>query len=190
MSKIAIYFPGIGYTADKPLLYYGRKAAYEAGFHEYRNVTYIYTRKDNLRGNDEKMKEVYESLFPQAESQLTDIDWNAYDDVLFVSKSIGTIVAASYAKQYELKQVSHILYTPLARTFDYTLKEAIGFIGTADPWSNVDEIIKLSEKAGIPLNIYDNCNHSLECDDTFRNLEVLRDVMEKTFSFCRKSSCI
>ena len=28
-KKIAVFFPGIGYTNDKPLLYYGRKLAAE-----------------------------------------------------------------------------------------------------------------------------------------------------------------
>lgn len=31
MSKTAVYFPGIGYHCDKPLLYYSRDVAYEPG---------------------------------------------------------------------------------------------------------------------------------------------------------------
>ena len=185
MAKLAIYFPGIGYTVDKPLLYYGKSAAREAGYVNEQNVSYSYAVKDNLRGNNEKIKETYEALLSQAEDQLKDVDFSLYDDILFVSKSIGTVVACAYAGKYHLTQVRHILYTPLVQTFDFTPHKAVSFIGTADPWSNVDEIIQLSQNAGISMNVYDNCTHSLECKDTLRNIEILRDIMQKTWDFCR-----
>lgn len=178
MSKIAVYFPGIGYHCDKPLLYYSRNLACELGFQDYKNISYTY-KAGNIRGNLEKMTKAYETLLLQAESELADIAWNEYDDVLFVSKSIGTIIATSYAKKYDLKSAKHILYTPLAQTFLFAPDHAAGFIGTADPWSNIDEIIRLSKTNDIPLTIYDGCNHSLECNDTFKNLENLQDIMQK-----------
>lgn len=185
MSKIAVYFPGIGYHCDKPLLYYGRAIACGLGYKDYRNVYYKYNA-GNIRGNEGKMKEAYESLFLQAEAELADILWTEYDDVLFISKSIGTIIAASYAGKYGLKHARHILYTPLAQTYLFAPDHAIGFIGTSDPWSDTDEIIRLSETNHIPLTVYDDCNHSLECGDALKNIEVLKDVMQKTMDFCRK----
>ncbi len=182
MSKIAVYFPGIGYHCDKPLLYYSRSIAYKLGYEDSRNVNYTYNA-GNIRGNDKKMKEAYEALFLQAEAELADIVWSDYDDVLFISKSIGTIIAASYAAKYELKRARHILYTPLAQTFLFAPNNAIAFIGTADPWSNTDEIIQLSNTNNIPLTVYDNCNHSLECNDTLKNLEIIKDVMKRTRDF-------
>lgn len=185
MAKLAIYFPGIGYTADKPLLYYGKSAAREAGYTNERTVTYSYMPKDNLRGNSQKIKEAYGVLFSQAARQLSDVDWASYDDVLFVSKSIGTVVASAYANKHQLTQARHILYTPLTQTFDFAPRSAIGFIGTADPWSNAEEILQLSQNAGILMNVYDDCSHSLECNDTLRNIEILKDIMQKTLDFCR-----
>lgn len=184
MSKLAVYFPGIGYHCDKPLLYYSRKIACGLGYEKYININYSYNA-GNIHGNDEKMKEAYDALFLQAEAKLTDISWSEYDDVLFVSKSIGTIIAASYAKKYGLKNTRHILYTPLAQTYLFAPDHAIAFIGTADPWSNTDEVIRLSSANHIPLSVYDGCNHSLECNDTLKNLETLKDIMEKTMDFCR-----
>lgn len=186
MSKIAVYFPGIGYHCDKPLLYYSRHIACKLGYEDSRNVNYTY-KAGNIRGNDEKMKEAYEILFSQAEAALADIVWAEYDDVLFVSKSIGTILAASYAKKHELTCVKHILYTPLARTFFFEPRNAVGFIGTADPWSNIDEIVRLAKTNHLPLSVYEGCNHSLECDDTLRNIEILKDVMQKTADFCKEN---
>ncbi|MBD5549753.1 MAG: alpha/beta hydrolase [Lachnospiraceae bacterium] len=184
MTKTAVYFPGIGYHCDKPLLYYSRSIASKLGYEDSRNVNYTYNA-GNIRGNDEKMKEAYEELFSQTEAELADIVWADYDDVLFISKSIGTIIAASYAEKYGLKHARHILYTPLTQTYLFAPDHAIGFIGTADPWSNTDEIIRLSNINHIPLTVYDGCNHSLECNDTLKNLEILKDVMQRTTDFCK-----
>ena len=184
MSKIAVYFPGIGYHCDKPLLYYSRDIAYELGYKDYRNVNYMY-KAGNIRGNEEKMKEAYEALFSQTEAELADIVWSAYDDILFISKSIGTIIATSYAKKYGIKNAKHVLYTPLAQTYQFAPDRAIAFMGTADPWSDTDEIIRLSSANHIPLTVYEGCNHSLECDDTLKNIENLKDVMQRTMDFCK-----
>lgn len=189
MAKLAVYFPGIGYHCDKPLLYYGRKIACEQGYEEYRNLHYTY-HAGNIRGDEEKMKAAYEALFSQAEAELADMAWEDYEEVLFVSKSIGTIIAASYAKKYGLSKVRHILYTPLAQTFQFAPKQAAAFIGTADPWSSTEEILRLSNENHIPIAVYEGCNHSLECDDTMKNIENLKDVMQKTLDFCRQSEAV
>lgn len=63
------------------------------------------------------MKKAYETLFSQSEYELTDIGWSEYDDVVFILKSIGTIIATSYTKKYGLGKARHIFYTPLAQTF-------------------------------------------------------------------------
>ena len=182
MSKIAVYFPGIGYHCVKPLLYYSRNIACELGYKNYKNIGYTY-KAGNIRGNDEKMKEAYEVLFLQAKEQLADIVWSEYDDVLFISKSIGTIIAACYAKEFELKAARHILYTPLAQTYFFAPCHAVAFIGTADPWSDTNEIVQLSKTNHIPLAVYDGCNHSLECNDTLKNIENLKDIMQRTRDF-------
>ena len=188
MSKIAVYFPGIGYHCDKPLLYYSQSIARKHGYENSRNVSYTY-KAGNIRGNDGKMKEAYEILFSQTEAELADISWSAYDDVPFISKSIGTIIAASYAKKHGLESARHVLYTPLAQTYLFAPNRAIGFIGTEDPWSDTDEIIRLSDLNYIPLTVYEGCNHSLECNDTLKNIENLKDIMQRTHDFCTSKPC-
>ena len=53
--KLAVFFPGIGYHCDKPLLYYSRKMASELGY-ETLALSYSYDG-GNIRGNKEKMRE-------------------------------------------------------------------------------------------------------------------------------------
>lgn len=64
--KLAVFFPGIGYHCDKPLLYYSRKMAQECGYEETIALSYAYDG-GNIRGNEEKMQQAFESLYEQAE---------------------------------------------------------------------------------------------------------------------------
>ncbi len=183
MNRIAIVFPGIGYHSDKPLLYYGRKLAVEAGYSQCINVKYTFSG-GKIRGNDKKMKETFESLYAQAVDFLEEIDWNEYDDILFISKSIGTAIAVNYARNKGLQNVRQILYTPLKATFaNEVCKPAIAFIGTADPWSTVVKVVNSAKEMDIPIHVYENANHSLETEDTIMNLKILKDVMKKTKKF-------
>ena len=182
MKKLAIFFPGIGYHADKPLLYYSRKLAGEAGYEQIA-LKYDY-QAGNIRGNKEKMEAAFHALYAQAEEQLAEVDFTAYAEVLFVSKSVGTIIASAYAQKLEETgteaDLRHILYTPLEATYTFAPKHAAAFIGTADPWSDVPAVIRMSEAQGVPMHVYENANHSLETEDTLQNLKILQDVMEKT----------
>ena len=38
--KLAVYFPGVGYHCDKPLLYYARKIAAACGFDQHITLSY------------------------------------------------------------------------------------------------------------------------------------------------------
>lgn len=179
--KIAILFPGIGYHCDKPLLYYSRKIAEELGYDKIITLSYSYGG-ENIRGNIEKMQEAFEALYIQAEEALKEVDFGEYDEILFVSKSVGTIIASAYAHNHKIN-CAQVLYTPLEYTFDYPHGKACAFIGTSDPWSNVDKVIEKAKQSAIPIHVYDNLNHSLEGDDVIKNIEILNDVMAVTRTF-------
>ena len=105
MKHLACLFPGIGYTCDKPLLYYSRKLLKELGWE---TIPVSYTGfPDKVRDDPEKKRRCVKIAMEQAEEALKDIDWNKYDDILFIGKSVGTVVGAMYAKQHgiECRQV-------------------------------------------------------------------------------------
>ena len=139
--KLAVIFPGIGYTADKPLLYY-----------------------------------------EQTEQVLQDIDWNSYGSILFISKSIGTVIASAYASRHNIKGKS-ILFTPLTDTFSFARPGSIAFHGTADPWAETDSIRTLAEQKEVPLFLTPNANHSLETGDVQADLSIIKATMEHVNRF-------
>ena len=101
-----LLFHGIGYHVDKPLLYHARKLAREAG-DEIREVPYG-NFPPNIKGNEELMRQAFESAIAQSRDMLKDVKWDEYEEILFISKSIGTIIASAYAKAKEL-DVKHVL---------------------------------------------------------------------------------
>ena len=179
--KIAVFFPGIGYHCDKPLLYYSRKIVEELGYDKIITLSYSYDG-GNIRGNVEKMKAAFEALHSQATEALKEVDFSEYDEILFVSKSVGTIIASAYAHSHKIN-CTQILYTPLEYTFDYPHSKACAFIGTSDSWSDVDKVIDKARVSGVPMHSFENLNHSLEGDDVLKNIEILNEVMALTRSF-------
>lgn len=99
-NQLAVLFPGIGYHIDKPLLYYSAKLARARGY-DLLAVQYP-ALPTGLRGHAEKIEQAVQTALSAAEEQLTAIDWTAYDRVFFLSKSIGTAIAARYAVQHNI----------------------------------------------------------------------------------------
>ena len=197
MSKIAVLFPGIGYTCDKPLLYYSAKLAAEKGFEVVR-VPYG-NFPSNVKGNAEKMYQSFVSAREQSEDILKDVDWSSYDEIVFFSKSVGTVVALSYASEHGI-DARQVLYTPLKETFKFPVaaagaaegsadasdagkSRAIAFHGTGDPWAVTEDIVRICEEKEIPLYLTKDANHSLECGKAIKDIKTIRKVMRTVKEF-------
>ena len=171
---------------DKPLLYYSRKLA-AARDYELRLLPYG-GFPPKCKGDRARLTECCASAFRQAEDMLADLDLGAYDELLFVGKSIGTVVAAQLAAQHGVtERARFVLYTPLEDTFTLPLGEALVFTGSADPWVGRGAIPALCEQRGIPCHIVPDANHSLECRDVQTDLKNLRAVMKETARFLKKA---
>ena len=170
-KKLCVLFPGIGYTTDKPLLYYAGKLAKSRGY-ELISIKFKNLPKKDAK-NEKTMMEIFEAAMEQAKSQLENVTWQDYEEVLFVGKSIGTIVAAAYGKADR-----YIYMTPLAATFSFAKDNSgIAFHGNSDPWVETDLVINECDRLNIPLKVYEGANHSLETGNIQKDLEYLQDVI-------------
>lgn len=185
MKKLAVFFPGIGYTVDKPLMHYSRKLAANAGFEI---ILLPYTGFPAcVKGDRGKMEESYQIALEQAKDMLSGIDLSAYDGILFVGKSIGTIVAAEIAAQSSASNhIYFVHYTPLEATFAFPLENSIVFTGSADPWVNEGSIPELCLQREIPCHIIPDANHSLETGNVKTDIENLGKIMKRTKKFIRR----
>ena len=170
-KKLAVIFPGMGYNIDRPLLFYSRELLEKEGYEIL-----------SIEWND-----IIKTRYDQASELLDKIEFDEYEDVIFVSKSIGSEISSTYVVNHNLR-VRQIWYTPLQGAFDVCSgdieeESIIAFIGTKDERSNVYQIKIKAEQLKIELHVYDDCDHSLECKDDSQNQEVLDDVMEITYDF-------
>lgn len=179
--KLAVFFPGRGYHVDKPLLYYSRKIAQK---YEYEEINICHG------GFDESNRDRwYEIALSQAEEILKDVKWDAYEELLFVGKSLGCYVAGAIAKKYGINP-RFILFTPLEKAFEYDFGVALAFHGTSDNWCDSSEIKRLCDERGIDLRITADANHSLETGDSAEDAKNLANVLKITEEFIGKTANI
>ena len=114
-------------------------------------------------------------------------DWDDCRDILFIGKSIGTVVASRYAAEKGL-DVRSVLLTPLRETFDFVRGRAVAFHGTADPWAETGGIVAACAAGGIPLWLTEGANHSLETGDVLRDVRTLEETMARIDAFMREGS--
>ncbi len=184
MKKLAVFFPGIGYTVDKPLLYYSRKIALELGY-EVRPLPYA-GFPGKVRGDKNKMAECFRIALEQSREMLSETDLSICDDILFIGKSIGTAVAADLASgSPAVEHIRFIFYTPLEDLFTFPFGDAVVFTGTDDPWVGGREsrIEALCRERNIPCFVVPEANHSLETANPFKDIENLRFIMKETEAF-------
>ena len=183
MGKLAIVFPGIGYTPDKPLLHYAGRLAGELGY-EIRRISYT-GFPNNILGDREKMAESYRLALSQTEAQLAGMDLSCCGDLLLIGKSIGTTLAARLAARHPSLRIRLVLYTPMEDAFRFPLENAIVFTGSGDPWVGGAEsrIPALCGEKGIPCFMIPGANHALETGDILRDIQTLHGVMEETKRF-------
>ena len=61
----------------------------------------------------------------------------------------------------------------------------IVFHGTADDWARTLVIKEECAKRKLPLYLTEKANHSMETGNVFRDLEILKEIMEKAEKYIR-----
>ena len=182
MKTLAVVFPGIGYHGDKPLLYYSKKIAAGYGF-EIMEVPYGNFPKD-VKGSEEKMKQAFVSALEQSREILKDVVFERYDSILFLSKSIGTAVAAAYGDEKELR-TANVYYTPVEASLRLMTQPGIVFHGTKDSWVETETLLRECREKKYEVHLIEDGDHSLETGNICRDLENMSFIMSATEAYIR-----
>lgn len=181
MKKLAVIFPGVGYTCMKPLLYYTASVAKDAGY-EVLQLDYgddIHTFKGRKELELTPIIELAKTRV--LEHQLKKIDWSHYEKIVFISKSIGTVIACDVEKYFDL-EVKQFLITPIPATMPYLERvNGLFFSGTADPYISSKKVAKAVKRYPKKVGgIFEGCNHSLERPEhTVKNLKNVKAVVKR-----------
>ena len=170
MKKLVVMFPGVGYTMDCPLMYYA-SFLYEAKGYEQIHMKYNSILFDPDLTKEEKTLKAREYIWEKAK----DIDFSAYDEVVFLSKSFGTAEAGILAEKLGINPIQ-VYLTPMPRALSYIKKTDTVVMGTAD--EVYPECKAYCVAHGIKPLYIEGANHSLEVEGKpFESLDILRDVM-------------
>lgn len=185
MKKLAVVFPGMGYHGDKPLLYYSKKIAAGYGF-EVVEVPYGNFPKD-VKGSAGKMEQAFRTALEQSGEILKNVDFEQYDRLLFLSKSIGTAVAAAFGESRGLRS-ANVYYTPVEASLRMMSQPGIVFHGTKDSWAETEPLLRICREKNYEVHLVENANHSLETGDVLRDLENMGSIMSITEKYIRSAA--
>lgn len=171
MNKLLVIFPGAGYGIDAPLLYYAdflfETNGYERKYMDYQNIV-----MNTDLPIEEKKNKVREFVINKAQ----EIEFSKYDEIVFLSKSIGAVEAGWLAEEVKLN-VKQIFLTPTVEVIPYIDSDSCIVIGTCD---SAYEKVKMccDENESNALYI-EGGNHSLEVDGKlYESMDVLKKVMK------------
>ena len=179
MKKLAVMFPGIGYTTDRPLLYYASKLAAKYGYESVRLDFRSIKGGKEAFSHPETLKTLLGQGIDTAMAGLKGTDFSAYEDIIFISKSYGTVIAAAIARQQNIP-AKQLYLTPIPSFAEFVKDgEGTAFFGTSDPFADADEIGQICREKGLKYHRIADANHSLETEDVYRNIEVLKEVLQE-----------
>lgn len=171
MKKLIVLFPGAGYGLDCPLLYYA-DFLFETNGYERIHMDYQNILSDKELSLENKLVKIREYVY----EQVKDIDLTLYDEVVFLSKSIGSVEAGILAEKLGINVVQ-IFITPIAEAVSYCHVDSYVVIGTKD---KAYEIYKdYCDANGIKVLYIKDANHSLEVErQPYQSINILKSVME------------
>ena len=166
-KNIVIAFPGAR-GSEIPLLYFGAKHFEDMGY-EKRFIAFPDNREIT-----------FENLLDNALELLRDVPWDAYEDIVFLAKSIGTVVSGKVKELLGIP-AKLILFTPLEETLPYIRRGndvMLVAMGNADPYLTAERLAERCEQEGIRYHIEAGVGHRMEVPrDLQRNLEILYRVI-------------
>ncbi len=181
MKKTAVVFPGVGYTKDRPLLYYSGKLAVKYGY-ELRSVDFsgIDWSKEKLKDRDFLARTLDVCLDITCRS-LADIGDLSDNGTVFISKSIGTVVSTAYARKMGLG-VRQLCFSPLEMIEDHVeCGGAVLFCGDADPYAEYAALARIARDKKLEMHRIAGGNHSLETGDIFTDIDNMRTMMQRVY---------
>lgn len=167
-KKIVFSFPGSRGT-EIPMLYFGAKH-YEDNGYEKVFISHPISGKD------------FESIYENAKSIVSSYELGEYDNIVFVAKSIGTVVACKLKEEMNIN-ASLVLFTPIAETLPFIKREnqiVLVAASNNDRYLESEILCNLCERENVFYYIEPNVGHRMEVkNDIAKNLQVIRNVVER-----------
>nr|WP_154983841.1 alpha/beta hydrolase [Paenibacillus xylanexedens] len=176
-KKLVVLFPGQNYPCNKPTLHFAGTSAIQSGF-DLLIMEYGYQAARVELDRDEVRRVVEDSY--ESVKQVV----HKYNQVVFISKSLGTIIAGEVHEKLDVP-IKHIFLTPNKETIPYVNKfNGIVVYGTKDQVFNEELASEINKENEIITII--NANHSLETNDVEESVGILKELVKIYMHFLKE----
>ncbi|WP_052342594.1 hypothetical protein [Bacillus sp. EB01] len=183
---LAIVLPGMGYTAQAPLLHFATGIYFEAGS-DVLHVNYKYSRDEMEALSGEEFEGDVRAVIDHVLSEST------YHDFSLIGKSIGTKALCYLLKDERFGSARTLWLTPLLHS-DHVFemmssggRDGLVVIGDQDSFYMEERYAELKRKPHLECYLVEGTEHSLQVEgDALRSIDVLKDVMVLVDGFCKK----
>jgi hypothetical protein len=181
-SKLALLFPGMGYTCDRPLLYYTTEVLLARDF----DVLQLWSNYQAPEFDQLSQSERTVQLITDGQALLSaGRQQGTYTQLLLCGKSLGTLTMAFLLNQdQELRSAATIWFTPLVHLPPVAqaiqVQEAPCFVAgsQADATFPVESTEQIRSNPNARFFITQAADHSLEIPgDARQSIEILGQIM-------------
>lgn len=189
--KLAIFLPGIGYTAKSPLFHYTERLLAEQEYDILR-INYDY---NNPLYDEYTMAEIEEAVKYDVKHVIDQVlKGSIYEKFFLVAKSLGTIALANELERKKFKGAKTVWLTPLIKHQDIfeAMKgcenPALSFIGDKDHYYDRSRMEQLQTNSQLDSHVLKDVNHGMDfIGDPLKSIDVLKDVITDIHAFTKKS---
>lgn len=182
-NHIAVLFPGYGYTAQMPLMYYPARLLLELGADVFL-VGYNYSQRPDFLSASGEERALWLATDTVASFEVASSQRD-YERVTLIGKSIGTrAMGHLLATEQSLPSLGCVWLTPILRSESLCeqIKErphrALFVAGTADSHHDPAKLEEVQKATGGETLVIENADHSLEIvGDILRSVRDLESII-------------
>lgn len=179
---LTIILPGQNYSNEKPLMYYSAKVALNLGL-DVICIDYGF----QISHKDFDLDTEFEIVIRESEHILKKCLSKKYKKIIFIGKSLGTIIQNSLSEKFTEYEQVHVYLTPVDKTFENMLKcPCLIITGTEDRKINSLNMRTMEKRANTELIKIVGGDHRLEKLDVLNSIKMLITTMTALKEFMLK----
>ncbi|MFP3324223.1 alpha/beta hydrolase [Planococcus sp. SIMBA_160] len=191
-KKLAIFLPGIGYTAKSPLFHYTERLLAEQEYDILR-INYDFT---NPFYDAYTMAEIEEAVKRDAK-QVIDLvlKGSLYEKFFLVAKSLGTIALADELERQKFNGAKTVWLTPLLKHAEVykAMKQspnpALSFIGDKDHYYESSRMEEIQANSQLDAHVLKDVNHGMDfIGDPLKSIDILKDIITDIQAFSKQNA--
>lgn len=181
-TSLVVVFPGGNNNSLTPFLFYLRD------YFIHNNYDLLRISYNNLAKREESDEEKMSKItFAIHQAIMNNKKSKSYSNYLFVSRSIGNVVANKIKNDYKINVVKSIYISPISEALE-NIRKYPGLIisATNDEYFKKEDIEELLTYPNQEVLIFEDGDHQLECENTLETIEFCKNAVSKVIEFVNK----